>query len=339
MDFRSDNTASVHPSLFEAMLKANVDTQASYGNDDFSKKLQHKFTDLFGTETWPVLVSTGTAANCAALRALTPGHGTVIIANEAHLNNDEGQAPELLLGGAKLRGFSTSDHKLDLKSAHSWIQKARAMFPHAGNPTTLSITQTTEWGDIYSLQELRDIRAFCDEHHLKLHIDGARITNALAAQNLSLKEFYKIVRPDAISFGLTKNGGLMAEAVLVFDANLAIELKLAQKQLGQLLSKTRFMAAQFLTLLNSELYLELARTANERTLELINALESHNQIKIIGKPKTNQVFATIPHALAKKLQEHGVMFYNWEQDSWRFVCSWATKTSEISSFSKLLASL
>lgn len=339
MDFRSDNTATIHPSLFETMFQANIATQASYGNDEVSQQLKRKFTELFATEVWPVLVSTGTAANCASLRALTPGHGTVIIANEAHLNNDEGQAPELLLGGAKLRGFSTPEHKLDLAAARAWVHKARAMFPHAGNPKTVSITQTTEWGDVYSLQELREVRAFCDEEKLKLHIDGARIANALAAQNLSLKEFYNIVKPDALSFGLTKNGGLMAEAVLVFDAELAIELRLAQKQLGQLLSKTRFIAAQFLALLKNDLYLELAQQANSQTSELVSILESHKEIKIIGKPKTNQVFAKIPHPLAKQLQDAGVLFYNWEQDSWRFVCSWATETSEIASFSKLLASL
>lgn len=339
MDFRSDNTACVHPSLFEAMFQTNNATQASYGNDDISKQLKHKLTEIFATEVWPVLVSTGTAANCAALRALTPGHGTIIIANEAHLNNDEGQAPELLLGGAKLRGFSNPDHKLDLIAARTWVHKARAMFPHAGNPTTVSITQTTEWGDIYSMQELREVRAFCDEEKLRLHIDGARITNALAAQNLSLREFYNIVKPDALSFGLTKNGGLMAEAVLVFDAELAIELKLAQKQLGQLLSKTRFIAAQFLALLEDDLYLKLAEQANSRAGELIRILETHKEIEIIGKPKTNQVFAKIPHSIAKKLQNAGVLFYNWEQDSWRFVCSWTTETSEIASFSKLLASI
>src|SRR5690606_18766078 len=168
---------------------------------------------------------------------------------------------------------------------------------------------------------------------LKLHIDGARIANALAAQNLSLKEFYNIVKPDALSFGLTKNGGLIAEAVLVFDHDIATELKYAQKQLGQLLSKTRFIAAQFLALLNNDLFIQLATAANDRSAELIDTLSEHSDIEIIGKPKTNQVFARIPQELAKKLQDKGVLFYNWEGDSWRFVCSWATKTSEIASFS------
>lgn len=307
------------------MLKINSATDSSYGADKITEQLHQKLTKLFDQELALALVTTGTAANCISLRAMVPGHGTILCANEAHLNNDEGQAPELLLGGAKLRSFSTKERKFDCEQARQWIKKAKSMIPHAGLPSAITITYASEWGDTYSSHELREIRTLCDDENLVLHIDGARLANALVAQNLSAAEFLKIARPDALSFGLTKNGALAAEAVVMFNRNYWQSLKFAQKQLAQLISKTRFMAVQFTSLLEKDLWLELARHANDCAQSLAKKLTQHPEVKLAVPLKTNQVFVHMPEAVAQKLQQQGLRFHPWEKDVWRFVCAWNTE--------------
>tara|TARA_R110000868_G_scaffold209490_1_gene459296 strand:- start:1287 stop:2294 length:1008 start_codon:yes stop_codon:yes gene_type:complete len=335
MDFRSDNTAAIHPLVLESLSQVNQGNTASYGVDEQSKQLSKTLKKLFDQDLSFVLTSTGTAANCISLRTICPGHGAILTTSEAHLNNDEGQAPELLLSGAKLRTFSNAQKKLDLVQAQAWVNKALAMKPHAGKACAVSITQSTEWGDVYSLQELRDIREFCDRNSLLLHIDGARLTNALVSQNLTAAEFVKIARPDILSFGLTKNGALMAETVILFNPNFDDQLAYAHKQVGQLMSKTRFFAAQFLTMLTDGLWRDLATTANDQTAKLANIFNEAG-LELVQKPKTNQVFAKLPEQTAKKLQDGGVLFYPWQDDIYRFVTSWMTTDDEINNLKKIL---
>lgn len=336
MDFRSDNTAQVHPKVLDSFVKVNNRNSSSYGADSISHKLQKKFTDLFGQEISLALVSTGTAANCISLRSLCPGYGCVLMASESHLHNDEGQAPELLLSGAKLRTFSTAQRKIDLAAAQLWVNKATKMKPHGGKASCVSITQATEWGDVYSLQELRDIRQFCDDNKLNLHVDGARLSNALVAQNLNAAEFIKIARPDIMSFGLTKNGGLMAEAVILFNSHYRDDLIFAQKQTGQLLSKNRFIASQFLALLENDLWLEMARHANQKSCELTKVLEANSSIKLVSPTKTNQIFVAMPQEIQEKLQTNNVLFYHWQDDIYRFVTSWTTSSGQIQELNSIL---
>lgn len=335
MDFRSDNTAAIHPEVLKALANLNSGNDSSYGNDSNSQALKLKLSDLFNHEIALALVATGTAANCIALRSTTPGHGTILTTQEAHLNNDEGQAPELMLGGAKIRCFSTDQRKFDVVSAKKWIEKAKAMKPHAGLPSTISITHANEWGDLYSLQELRDIRELCDQENLALHIDGARLANALGAQNLTLQEFYKIARPDVLSFGLTKNSGLVAEAVIAFNSKYFDSLIFAQKQLGQLLSKTRFMAVQFNTLLDKNLWLDLATHANSMAMILSETLCQKFDLKLASPVKTNQVFVHMSAETANLLSKKGAKFHNWDGDIYRFVCSWSTTEEDIKKLGSL----
>tara|TARA_R110000868_G_scaffold117600_14_gene312481 strand:- start:20191 stop:21207 length:1017 start_codon:yes stop_codon:yes gene_type:complete len=336
MDFRSDNTASTHPLVLEGLSQANHGNSASYGNDELSIELRKALTKFFDQELKYVLTSTGTAANCVALRSICPVYGTILTTQEAHLHNDEGQAPELLLSGAKLRTFSTPDRKLDLVQAKVWVEKAISMKPHAAKACVISITQSSEWGDIYSLQELRDIRAFCDHYKLLLHIDGARLSNALVAQNLSAKEFIKIARPDVLSFGLTKNGALMAEAVILFNLEFSDSLAFCHKQVGQLMSKTRFYSAQFLAMLKDDLWRDLAQQANEHALKLSQIFTDHS-FELALKTKTNQVFVKLPAAVAKKLQSAGAQFYPWQDDTYRFVSSWMSSEDDLLSLKKVLS--
>ena len=335
MDFRSDNTASAHPLILEGLTKANHGNSASYGNDGLSFELNKSLTKFFGQDLKYVLTSTGTAANCVALRSICPVFGTIISTQEAHLHNDEGQAPELLLSGAKLRTFSTPDRKLDLVKAKAWVEKAIAMKPHAAKPCVVSITQSSEWGDIYSLQELRDIRAFCDHYNLLLHIDGARLSNALVAQNLSAKEFINIAKPDVLSFGLTKNGALMAEAVILFNLDFSDSLIFCHKQVGQLMSKTRFYSSQFITMLKDDLWRDLAEVANDQAIKLSQIFIDHS-FELALKTKTNQVFVKLPISVAKKLQDAGAQFYPWQDDIYRFVTSWMSSDDELVALKNVL---
>ncbi len=335
MDFRSDNTASAHPLILESLSKANHGNSASYGNDESSLKLKGILAKFFDQELEYVLTSTGTAANCIALRSICSPFGTILTTQEAHLHNDEGQAPELLLSGAKLRTFSTPERKLDLVQAKAWVEKAIAMKPHAAKPCAVSITQSSEWGDVYSLQELRDIRSFCDQYNLLLHIDGARISNALVAQNLTAKEFINIAKPDVLSFGLTKNGALMAEAVILFNLNFSDSLVFCHKQVGQLMSKTRFYSSQFITMLKDDLWRDLAEQANDQASKLSKVFTDHS-FELALKSKTNQVFVHLPSPVVDKLQAAGAKFYPWQGDIYRFVTSWMSRDEELVALKNVL---
>lgn len=339
MDFRSDNTASIYPQILIDLQNINSDNCSSYGNDPKSEELRKKLSQLFDRPCWIALTSTGTAANCVSLKTLTPTYGCIISSDDAHIHHDEGQAPELLLSGAKIRTFSTAQNKIDLDAARIWIEKSNGLKPHAGLASTVSVTYASEWGDLYSLQELRDIRSFCDQYQLKLHVDGARFSNALVAQNLSLKEFHNILKPDAISFGLTKNGGFMAECVVVFNQTHAEALAYHHKQSAQLLSKTRFIATQFLTLLNNDQWLSLAKHANDMAVQLANIFTEFSAIELAIPVKTNQVFVKMDSSLAQKLTNQNVLFYKWKEDIYRFVCSWHTENKELEDFKKVLSAL
>lgn len=339
MDFRSDNTAAVHPNLISRMAGINTANSASYGSDEESKKLKNKLSDLFGSDLLFALVSTGTAANCVALRTLCPSYGTVLTSDESHLNNDEGQAPELFLSGGKLRTFSTSDKKFDLVAAQHWIDKATKMKPHAAKPSCVSITYATEWGDLYSVQELRDLRSFCDHNKLFLHVDGARFANGLVANQFSAKEFVAILKPDALSFGLTKNGALQAEMIILFNQDFKDHFFYIHKQAAQLMSKTRFISAQILELLEKDLWLNLAQYANDKAKQLKDIFKSHHSFKIKNSGKTNQLFVQMDEETKQTLEKQGCLFYHWQEDTYRFVTSWMTSDTEIKSFEKIINAL
>lgn len=339
MDFRSDNTAAIHPHLLARMTSINIGNSGSYGSDEVSKKLKKRLTELFAKDLCVALVSTGTAANCIALRTLCPSYGTVLTTNESHLHNDEGQAPEFFLSGGKLRTFSTTNKKFDIKAGQGWIHKATKMAPHAAKPSALSITYTTEWGDLYSLQELRDLRDFCDQNTLYLHVDGARLANGIKASQLSAQEFISILNPDALSFGLTKNGALQAEMVILFNMSFADHFFYIHKQAGQLMSKTRFISEQILALLEKDLWLDLAHTANESANELSQIFKANNAFKILNTGKTNQLFVQMNEETKKFLETKGCLFYHWQDDIYRFVTSWMTSSEEIQRLEKLAKSL
>ncbi len=339
MDFRSDNTAAVHPNLISRLAVINSENSGSYGSDEESKKLKNKLSDLFGCDLLFALVSTGTAANCVALRTLCPSYGTVLTSQESHLNNDEGQAPELFLAGGKLRTFSTSDKKFDLVAAQHWVDKATKMTPHAAKPSCVSITYATEWGDLYSVQELRDLKSFCDHNKLFLHVDGARFANGLVANQLSAKEFVSILKPDALSFGLTKNGALQAEMIVLFNLDFKDHFYFIHKQAAQLMSKTRFISAQILALLEKDLWLDLAIHANEKASQLKESLKDHHSFKIVNSAKTNQLFVQMNEKTKHVLEKQGCLFYHWQDDIYRFVTSWMTSDDEIKAFEKMTRAL
>lgn len=329
-EFASDNTAPVHPAVFEAMAAANSGPATAYGADPWSERAREWFRSQFGPETSATLVWNGTGANVVSLRALTrPWHG-VICTSQAHIQVDECGAPELI-GGCKLIDVPTPDAKLTpelIRAAAIGIDNE-----HHVQPTVVSLTQVTEYGTVYRREELA---AICDTAHalgMRVHMDGARIANAAASLGLSLRDITRDVGVDILSFGATKNGGMGAEAVVVFDPALAAEMKFLRKQSTQLASKMRYLAAQFLALGENDLWLANARHANAMAQRLAKGVKEIRGVQITQAVEGSAVFAVLPRAITEQLQR-SFHFYVWDEatDEVRWMTSWASSEADVDEF-------
>lgn len=308
-DFASDNYAGAHPEVLAAIAEANGGHQAAYGEDAYTADLQQVMRALFGaaTETFPVF--NGTGANVTALTSLLPRWGAVITAKTAHVNVDENGAPERV-SGLKLLPVDTPDGKLTAElidqEAWGWGDEHRAQ------PLAVSITNSTELGTLYSVDEIRTIAEHVHAKGMLLHLDGARISNAAAALDVPLREFTTDAGVDILSFGGTKNGLLYGEAVVVLNPDAADGLLFLRKLTMQLASKMRFVSAQLLALLADDLYLRSARHANAMASRLRSALEQRDLpgLEFTRLTEANAVFAVLPPGAADALRER-FRFYDW----------------------------
>ncbi|MER7274257.1 beta-eliminating lyase-related protein [Dactylosporangium sp. NPDC000244] len=283
----SDNTAGVHPDVLAAIADANAGHAPSYGRDPVTARAGALFREHFGERAETVLAVTGTAANVIALAALVRPYETVLCAGTAHIVTDECAAPERFTGG-RLTTVNTPDGRLT--PAHVAAFARAGDPPHAPLPRAVSIAQPTELGTLYSVAELRALADTAHEHGMRLHIDGARLANAAAALGTGLAE--AATGADVVSFGGTKNGALAADAVVFLDPGLAGPRHLIQKQAMQLLSKSRFTAAQFVALLDGDLWRTNAEHANAMAARIASVLAAHAEI--VHPVHTNAVFATLP---------------------------------------------
>jgi len=342
MNFKSDNEAPAHPSIMEALLAANEGFATAYSNDRYSRELNARLSDWFETDCQVLPISTGTAANCVALAEIIPPWGAVMCHRVAHIQNDEGGAPEFYTAGAKLMPLEGKNARLDPEVLGAAIDSAGVHGVHNVKPSVVSITQATECGTCYRPDQIRAIAEVAHERGLPLHMDGARFANALVWLDTTPAEMTWKAGVDVLSLGLTKNGALNAEALVVFGHPEWLEgMERRRKRGGHLLSKMRYVSAQILSMLDDDLALDLARSANGRAAELAAVIEASPIAALKWPVEANEVFIQAEPAVLQALKDEGFEFHIWPgyADVGRLVCSWVTEPDQIKAFARALSSL
>ncbi len=337
VSFKSDNVSGAHPAVLAALSAANIGHVAPYGNDPLTQQAEAAFCDLFGCQVDVFFVFTGTAANVLSLSSLLRPHQAVICSEVAHINVDECGAPERF-GGIKLLTLPSTDGRITPDAITRYLDHPDD--EHRVQPRVVSITQATECGVVLSPDEISAIGRFCHEHDLYLHMDGARLANAVAHLNVSPASITVEAGVDVLSFGGTKNGLLFGEAVVFFNRNLAREFKYVRKQGMQLASKNRFLAAQFLALLENDLWLENARHSNAMAKLLAKRAKEIPGVHITQTPQANAVFAIIPPSVATTLAAE-FPFYVWNEarHEVRWMTSFDTTEDDVHRFTHRLSTL
>lgn len=336
----SDNCSGVHPAVLRWLERANAGHAMSYAGDAYTAQAEAEFRRLFGSDVSVHMVTTGTAANVLCLQALARSFDVVFCSDVAHLFEDECAAPEKSVG-CKLVGVASAHGKMQLPALREAVALRQMMPVHRGRPAVLSLTQQTERGTVYTPDELRALTGFAREHGLRVHMDGSRIANAVAASGLGVAEATRGLGVDLLSFGGTKNGLMMAEAVVCFDPALAADLAFLRKQDMQLVSKHRFLAAQFLAYFEDGLWLRNARHANAMAARLARGLARFaDRIHISSPVDGNMVFARLPEAWVAPLQEQ-LYFHVMDPATReaRLVTSFDTREEDIDAFLEVAADL
>ncbi len=333
--FASDNYAGAHPEVLEAIGAANAGHAVAYGADPWTARAQALLAEHFGEHAQSFLVWNGTGANVCVLRAMCRPWHAVVCAASAHVNVDEGGAPEFLVG-AKLLDLPTPDGKLTPELVQSAV--VRVGDEHAVQARVISITQSTELGTLYSVDEVRALAELAHANAMYLHVDGARLANAAAALDAPLRAFTTDAGVDAVSFGGTKNGMVSGDAVVLLAPELADGFAWIRKQSMQLASKGRFLAAQFVALLEGDLWLRSAAHANAMAARLARAVTELPGVRITQPTQANAVFAILEPAVTSRLQERWP-FYVWDEASGevRWMCSWDTTPEEVDAFATAVA--
>ena len=333
--FASDNYAGIHPEVLEAIARANDGHAVAYGDDDETARLADLVRDHFGPQAQVFPVFNGTGANVVALQAICRPWEAVICAESAHVNVDEGGAPEKV-AGLKLWTVPTADGLLtpELVDVHA----VRAGDVHRAQQAAVTITQSSDLGTAYSIEALGTLADHVHALGLRLHLDGARIANAAASLGVAMREITTDVGVDAVSFGGTKNGAMGAEAVIVLNPDLAHAVPFLRKSAMQLASKMRFVSAQLSALLTDDLWLRNASHANDMARRLEAAVRGIPGVEIVRRVDANAVFAILPAAVTERLQRD-YRFYTWDDHTGevRWMCSWDTTADDVDRFSAAIA--
>jgi threonine aldolase len=344
MNFASDNTAGVPPAMLDALARANRGFALGYGNDDLTRAVEHRIGELFERDAAVFLVTTGTAANALALAHVTPPWGGVLCHAEAHIATDECGAPEFFGGGLKLIGLDGVGCKLSPATLSAAIARHTGHRPHAVQAAAVSLSQVTEAGTIYTVGEIKALADIAHGGGLKVHMDGARFANALVRLGASPAEMSWKAGVDVMSFGATKGGALAAEAIVIFDRAQADAMHERRKRAGHLVSKHRFVAAQFEAFLTGENWLAWARHANAMADRLASGLAARG-LAPVWPVEANLVFVVLPADVHARLGAAGAAYYARHSDSLpsgiviksgdvlaRLVTSFATTTTEVDRF-------
>ncbi|MHB9864191.1 threonine aldolase family protein [Streptomyces sp. YIM S03343] len=328
--FMSDNMAGASPEIVRAVAAAASGNTPPYGNDPFTDSARRRLSEIFERDVDIFPVSTGTAANCLALAALTPPWGSVLCHPDSHINNDECGAPEFFTDGAKLVTVPGDESKIDPDALGRAVRR-RAGDVHSVQPSVLSISQATESGSAYSLDEIRRLGVIAKDAGLRVHMDGARFANALDHLGATPAEMTWKAGIDVLSFGATKNGAMTADAIVSFDPALASELAFRSKRAGQLASKMRFHAAQLDAYLTDGLWLGNARQANTMAARLGDGLKAIPGTELLGSPQANILFCRLPRQATEQLLAEGYTFYHdrWAPGIVRFVTSFSHTPDDI----------
>jgi threonine aldolase len=335
--FASDNYSGVHPEILDALRAANEGHAGSYGADLYTERATQKFKALFGNNAEVFFVYNGTGANVLGLTALTRSYNSIICAEGAHINVDESTAPEKFLG-CKLLTISNSNGKITAVQVRDRIQRVGDQ--HHPQARVISISQASEYGTVYNVDEIQSLSKVAREHKMMLHMDGSRIANAAVTLGKGFREFTVDAGVDILSFGGTKNGLMFGEAVVIFDRELARDFMYVRKQGMQLHSKMRFISAQFEALLTNDLWKKNATHTNRMAQSLGRALKDIPGISITQKIEANGVFAIFPKNVIEPLQRD-YPFYVWNEklNEVRLMCSWDTNEQEVASFVKKVREL
>jgi threonine aldolase len=334
--FASDNYAGVHPEVMEALNKANVGHAGSYGSDEFTERAMGKFREFFGSTTEIFFVYNGTGANVLGLSAIMQSFECLICSDLAHINVDESTAPEKFTG-AKLVSIPTRDGKIYADEIENKI--IRLDDQHHPQFKVISISQTTEYATVYTIDELKAISKVAKKYNMYFHMDGSRIANAAISLGKTFKEFTVDVGVDVLSFGGTKNGMMFGEAVLFFNPHSARYFKFIRKQGMQLHSKMRFISAQFEALLSNDLWKKSATHSNAMA-KLLEKELLQSKITITQPVQANGIFAILDPAIAQELQKD-YFFYEWNEktNEVRLMCSFDTTENDVKNFGEKLREL
>jgi threonine aldolase len=338
-DFASDNHAGVHPDVLDALAAANVGHCGSYGADEWTASAEAAFREHFGPDARAFPVFNGTGANVAAMDALTRPFEAAICTDVSHMHVDECGAPERL-AQTKLLLVPHALGKLAAGDISAWEPKRGD--EHHVQPRVVSITQATELGTVYEVEEVRAIAEAAHRLGMRVHVDGARLANAAASLGVTLRELTTEAGVDIVSFGATKNGALVGDAVVVLDPDLAQSFPFTRKQLGQLASKMRFISAQLEVLLADGLWLRNAAHANEMAQALAAAVSGVPSVEIVYPVQSNAVFARLPRPMIGDLLERldgEHPFYVWDEAEGvvRWMCAWDTSAEDVEEFAAAVA--
>jgi threonine aldolase len=332
IDFRSDNTGRAAPEILEALIRANHDTALGYGGDEWTAALQRRFAEVFETPVRVFPVATGTAANALALAALGPSWGIVYCSEVAHINTAEANAAGFFGGGVKLAAVAGDHGRIDpdrLAEALAGIAPGQT---HRGQPSAVNLTQATDLGAVYTLDQLRAVAEVAKARGLRLHMDGARFANALARLGCSPAEATWRSGIDIMSFGATKNGGALCDAIVVFAPDLADGLAVQLRRAGQVWSKMRFASAQLIAYVENGLWLDMARASNTIAARIGAGLRDVPAARLLAPVEANEIFLELPSTAMDALEADGFQFYRRSKSLARFVCRFDTTEAEADAF-------
>lgn len=337
MSFLSDNTAPVCPEIMDALIRANAEIAPAYGADKWTAQLDDVFSDIFEKRVAVFPLVTGTAANSIAAAVMSPPYGTLFAYEEAHMEVDECGAPEFFSGGAKLTLVGGGNGKMDADAFKAALGRYYRTV-HMAEPKAMSITQSTELGTVYSLDEIKALTSIAKTRDLKCHMDGARFANALATLNVSPADMSWRAGIDYLSFGATKNGAMAAEALIIFNHDDIKDFEWRRKRAGHLISKMRYISAQLLAYVTDDLWLKNARHANAMAKEIADAAGE----RLVYPVEANEVFLRLSEAEKLSLRDQGFGFYDWGapgSEEVRLVTAWNSSEAEVQRFNLALTAL
>jgi threonine aldolase len=328
IDYRSDNAGRAAPQILEALVRANHGTALGYGGDDWTATLQQRYSELFEAPVRVFPVATGTAANALALASLGPSWGIIYCNEAAHINTSEANATGFFGGGLKLTAIGGKDGKIDPELLDETLAAISPAQLHRGRPAAVSITQATDLGAVYTLAEIAAIAEVAKRRGLKLHMDGARFANAVARLGCSPAELTWRSGIDVMSFGATKNGGALCDAIVVFSPEIADGVAVQLRRAGQVWSKMRFASAQLIAYVEDGLWLDMARASNRMAARIAAGLRDLPTVRLLAPIEANEIFLLLPETAMDALEADGFQFYRRTKSLARFVCRFDTTEVE-----------